>query len=326
MSKYVNLNTVVDEIIKDKHKIVEEWVNCSIANEMFSKTGLGKEKFKVSFAPRVFDYYTQVIKATSPVGDCPVIGAMLALLDKLNIPLPEIFILCVQLKNGLLLHDLICGNKERMKENNEIFDSNLKGVIEEYAHIHMPPVKPINQNIRKVQNISAIDEVNSEHSVVQTKEEFYMEKISAKDFLEFEGIDYEIVQDLDDIELEFDPVFYSYEVMDPALILAIEKLMGLYISALNQMVEFKELYQHATYFVELVNAIDIASLDEDTSMMYYTMIKAVITDFIMWKNEIFHISVTEDIHFLDDSIGSSIEQMAMFAGTSDTESEEIEFF
>jgi len=220
--------------------------------------------------------------------------------------------ICVNLKNILNKRAIASSNETLFNEINYIFDNNLKGVIQEYIHIHYPTLRP-RAKVHKIKH-----------------EDFYTNKISAEDFLEMEIIDSDLIDDLNDFEKDFDALFSATEGINAELIDEIQKLLNLYMSVLHQMIDFKELYSHIIYFKTSLDQIDIDTITDKQAKKYSEIINSILSDLIKWKYEIFITKSAKDIHYLDDSIFSSIRQMEMISGTyvqeNNQEDNEMELF
>ncbi|MFA6190956.1 MAG: hypothetical protein WC665_01260 [Sulfurimonas sp.] len=308
MNNFREIIKVTSQIESEKTSICREWVNAQTASEVFNRTGLDKKKFETIFAPRVINYFLDVANDKEEIGNCPVIGVMLAVFHKLNLQIDDVFMICVALKNILNKRAVTSSNEILFDEINYIFDNNLKGVIQEYIHIHYPTLRPR----AKVQTIK--------------HEDFYTNKISAKNFLEMEIIDNDLIDDLNDFEQDFDALFSATEGITTELIDEIQKLLNLYMSVLHQMIDFKELYSHIIYFKTILSQIDVDNITNKQAKKYNEIINSILSDLIKWKYEIFITKSAKDIHYLDDSIFTSIQQMEMIGGNYDQEDNEMELF
>ncbi len=308
MNNFREIIKITSQIKSDKTSICREWVDAQTASEVFNRTGLDKNKFETIFAPRVIEYFLDVANDKEEIGNCPVIGAMLSVFHKLNLQIDDVFMICVNLKNILNKRALASSNEILFNEINYIFDNNLKGVIQEYIQIHYPTLKPR----AKVHTI--------------THEDFYTNKISAENFLEMEIIDSDLIDDLNDFEQDFDALFSETDGITTELIDEIQKLLNLYMSVLHQIIDFKDLYSHILYFKTSLSQIDVDTITDKQAKKYNEIINSILSDLIKWKYEIFITKSAKDIHYLDDSIFSSILQMEMISGHYDQKDNDMELF
>ncbi|MCX6076066.1 MAG: hypothetical protein NTW78_04175 [Campylobacterales bacterium] len=308
MYNFKEIIKITSQIESDKTAICREWVNAQTASEVFKRTGLDKKKFETLFAPRIINYFLDVANDKEEIGNCPVIGVMLAVFHKLNLQIDDVFLICVALKNILNKRAVTSSNEILFDEINYIFDNNLKGVIQEYIQIHYPTLRPR----AKVHTIK--------------HEDFYTNKISAESFLEMEMIDSDLIDDLNDFEKDFDALISATEGITAELIDEIQKLLNLYMSVLHQIIDFKELYSHVIYFKTILSQINVDNITDKQAKKYNEIINSILSDLITWKNEIFITKSAKDIHYLDDSIFSSIKQMEMISGNYNQEENEMELF
>ncbi|MFA6136978.1 MAG: hypothetical protein WC667_02715 [Sulfurimonas sp.] len=308
MNNFREIIKITSQIESNKTSICREWVNTETASEVFNRTGLDKKKFETIFAPRVIEYFLDVANDKEKIGNCPVIGDMLAVFHKLNLQIDDVYMLCVNLKNILNKIAVLSSNEILFNEINDILDNNLKGVIQEYIQIHYPTLRPR----AKVHTIK--------------HEDFYTNKISAEDFLEMEIIDSDLIDDLNDFEKDFDALFSATEGITTELIDEIQKLLNLYMSVLHQIIDFKELYSHILYFKTILSQIDFDNITDKQAKKYNEIINSILSDLIKWKYEIFITKSAKDIHYLDNSIFSNILQMEMIGGNYCQEDNDMELF
>ncbi len=257
MDDFSEIRKITSQINSEKTSICKDWVECENISEVFKRTGLSKTKFQKFFAPKVIDYFIDVANDKEKIGNCPIIGVMLTVFHKLNLQIDDIFLICVNLKNRLNDIAVNSSNIQLSHEINYILDRNFEGVIKEYMYIHYPSLPK-----RKM-----VVELNNDN--------FYVDKISAIDLLDMEPIDSYLIDDLNDIEKDFDTIFCVVEELTQELIDEIQKLLSSYVSIINQMVDFKDLYSHIIYFKSLLDEIDIENITYEESKMYNKMINSV---------------------------------------------------
>ncbi|MEA1983878.1 MAG: hypothetical protein U9N39_10070 [Campylobacterota bacterium] len=81
----------IDLLESNKKTIIDNWMSYEIVQKMLDKNSLNKKFFKEKFAFKVFDFAVGVVKEKNDLGDCPVIGVMLMLFKKKNIPLSDVY-------------------------------------------------------------------------------------------------------------------------------------------------------------------------------------------------------------------------------------------
>ena len=135
---FTSLNNNIALIEENKEIILNLWLDYEIVKKTLQSNTLEHNFFKEKFGLKVFEFATGVIKSKNELGNCPVIGVMLILFKKKNIPLADVFIICVHLKNAFI-HFLNSNNLLDSKTIDEIcmlMDYNFNGVIKEYTLLY----------------------------------------------------------------------------------------------------------------------------------------------------------------------------------------------
>ncbi len=120
--------------------------------------------------------------------------------------------------------------------------------------------------------------------------------------------------------------FLQQKGITTELIDEIQKLLNLYMSVLHQIIDFKELYSYILYFKTMLSQIDVDNITDKQAKKYNEIINSILSDLINWKHEIFITKSAKDIHYLDNSIFSSILQMEMISGNYAQKDNEMESF
>lgn len=127
-----------------KKFIIYQWMNHPVVQHTLVKHGFTVAFFEEKFASRVFDHTLSVLKGENDVGRCPVIEAMLQIFKSKNIPLSDVFMICVHLKNAFL-EDMLQQNilnALSLREICALMDHNFQGVIQEYTRMNEPSNQP----------------------------------------------------------------------------------------------------------------------------------------------------------------------------------------
>ncbi|WP_415396067.1 hypothetical protein [Sulfurimonas sp. CS5] len=181
----------INLIEKNKESIIDAWMNYKVVQETLKKNNLNIRFYRENFATKVFDYALGVVKSQNNFGECPVISVMLIIFKKKNIPLSDVFIICVHLKNAFLC--FANQNKkldnEMINEISQLMDFNFKGVIDDYVALYY-------------QDIRIDSKVNTETLTQSTPKYADMEvdkkSLSAATYLKEVDINYEIIAELDE--------------------------------------------------------------------------------------------------------------------------------
>lgn len=256
------------------------------------------------FGIKVINYAYGVIHNTKELGDCPIISVLLSYFKNKEIPLEDIFIICVNLKNTILKVFMKKGilDLNTFEEISILMDKNFYGVIQYYQNEYNKEIScDINSNI---------------HSNTS---------ISAKEFHNELQIDNEIMEELLEIEketnysLEFS-LDISEETKDDVI-----RLFEEYEKIINQLVEFKEISYSLLLLIELFKSTEESIISEKSSFLKI-YIKAIISDLACWRNNVFIDKSIDDIHYLDKTLLSSISQLQSMLSPELESETEIEFF
>ncbi|MDA7816556.1 histidine kinase [Sulfurimonas sp.] len=328
-----NLNTNVDFIENNQHKILDIWLDNKIVKDRLSKFCIDIKFFRDNFASKVLEHTITVAKAEQEPGNCPVLAVMLTIFKRKNIPLSDIFMICVQLKNALIS---FCNDNDqltttKLKELSILMDYNFEGVINEYVLIYYKvrtSNKSYTKEVQKV--IDKIEEKKEVPKIVEDAPPIEVEAVkvtSAKDYLLDIDLDYEMVAELDELESEVLDAIYSTEVITPLIIDESAQLFEQYAKVLNTLYEFEELAYTLTILKDLLANTHLGDMDNETIEMVGAYLKAIIGDLNSWRMAVFITCQAEDIHYLDKTLLSSIAQLQITLLPQDHNTEdEIEFF
>jgi hypothetical protein len=284
----------------------------TIVKETLQRHHFQVEYFSNNFGIRVIDYALNVIQEEEELGDCPVIGVLLVLFKKRNIPLSDIFFICVHLKNALL-HYFLEKNlltEDILSEINHVMDYNFNGVIEEYIINHYKDCAKQSISYNKAANI--------------TKEK---KVISAKEYSSEGELIIDLIQDLDELEDKVFNLLEDHQTFDEVLQTEVNYLLNRYSMVLNSLYEFRELSYMITLLTKLLNKIDLDMIDVQVKDNIIVYLKSIFSDLQNWRKEVFIEQSTKDIHFMDQTLLSSAAQLEIILIPKEGQnSGEIDFF
>ncbi len=314
----------IDLIEKNQDKILDSWMHNEIVNQTLRKNGFEVTFFKEKFASKVLEFAISVVKSENKLGSCPVIGVMLLLFKKKNIPLSDIFMICIHLKNTLLtfMHKESLLSEAMIEEIALLMDYNFKGVIDDYVALYY-------SDTRMPSKISAETEKKKEQTDTDnTLVSNTLQTTSAQDYLQEVDIDMGIIQELDELESDtLDAIDSEKEITQNSL-LESANLFEKYAKVLNMMYEFDELSYTLTILKDLLNTTALETIDKSMLNMISVYLKAIISDLRSWRMGIFITHEVEDIHYLDKTLMSSIAQLEVLLLPKGecSDEDEIEFF
>lgn len=123
-------------LLENKDKILQQWLNIPKVQK-FLKIYKIDTIFKNRYAKNILEYYFDIIKGTSQIGQCPSINQMLKDFLELEIPPHELHNLCTNFKKTMvnITYDLNINNQTIYNEMITIIDLNIEGVLKEYTNI-----------------------------------------------------------------------------------------------------------------------------------------------------------------------------------------------
>ena len=310
---------------RDSQLILDHWIDDETVKRMLCQNGLKTAFFKERFASKVIEYALGVIENKNELGQCPVIGVMLILFKKKNIPLSDVFIICVNLKNTLLhyFNDKNLLSSELLKELNLLMDHNFEGVIREYADLYYHDIYKVRHcGIENTQEdkTEELDELPVYLSVSS-------DITSAKVYLTETEVDMDMVAELDELERESIDAMEMSESLNTEILSDVIKLFEHYSKILNGALEFDELVYTLTVLLDMLRKTQIDLVDDLTQKTVVIYLRAVISDLQSWRMSVFITQEAEDIHYLDKTLLSSIAQLQiMLMPQEETSTDEIEFF
>ena len=323
---FKNILKHIDLLEENRDLILDMWMDYEIVQTKLTHNSMDVTFFRDKFATKVFDFAISVVKSENRTGDCPVIGVMLMLFKKKNIPLSDIFMICVHLKNALLhfAYRNSILNSDAIRELSVLMDYNFEGVINEYVLLYykdslirkkpVAKVCPIKEADYRVQSN---DTTIVEH-VITTSAELYLQEVN---------VDMDLVAELDELETDTLDAINAEETLDQNTLDESANLFKQYAKVLNTMYEFEELAYTLTLLSDVLTEVDFNSMTDETKFMVDIYLKAIISDLRSWRMSIFIIMEAEDIHYLDKTLLSSIAQIQMtLMPQVESEEDEIEFF
>jgi len=315
-----NILKHIDLLEENRDLILDMWMGYDIVQTKLTLNTMDITFFRDKFATKVFDFAISVVKDEQKSGDCPVIGVMLMLFKKKNIPLSDIFMICVHFKNALLhfAYKNSVLNNDSIRELSILMDYNFEGVIKEYVLLYYKDSLIRKKPITKVSIVKAVEEEYQEKVQKITSAEIYLQEVN---------VDMDLVAELDELESDTLDAIDAEETLDQNTLDESANLFKQYAKVLNTMYEFEELAYTLTLLGDVLTEVDFENMIDETKFMVDIYLKAIISDLRSWRMSIFIIMEAEDIHYLDKTLLSSIAQiqMTLMPQVENTE-DEIEFF
>lgn len=317
--EFRELKSILHKLQDLKEPIVSEWIKKESANERLKQNNINPKFFAKHFGVRVVDYAFGVVSGDVKLGNCPVVHVLLQFFKDKNIPINDIFIICVELKNSLiqtLLAEKLL-TKETINEIAYLMDLNFEGVMKEYLGIGNEP-KTIQQEVL----ISPVGKTETKpQASVQPKV-----SISATEYLNDVSIDSNDIDEMRELEEDAIAAMSNEERLSEEGKDKLTKALTKYSHMLNSLIEFEKLGYSLNMLSEIMMTTDIDTLSEQTLKKLPIFCKAIIEDLQGWRIAVLENAEANDIHWMDDGFISSISQLQIMLMPQAESNDELEFF
>ena len=157
------------------------------------------------------------------------------------------------------------------------------------------------------------DERDENLEYMHYKEE---DKIDAKTFMEEEGIDEDLIKDLQlslkDLRKNIN---FNITLTEEYLITYINTLKDI-IKVYELSYVFQDLAVGLRELLSILEELNYANFDEEKSKLIKTFLDAIYLDLEKWFNEVIEKQTAKDIHYLDASLLANIAQVSLVLGNS----------
>jgi len=311
---------IFDDLVKNKEQISTRWVSKKIVQKRLQNHAIDVEYFRKHYGLKVIEHFLNVIKGDAEVGNCPVVFVMLEFFKNKNLPLEDIFMICVQFKNSVssYIFDKYSFNQEVYDDVSLIVDKNFEGVIVNYLKMKNCTKKENKseevKNFEEAKESIETNKDNLKESVHHDELINYREYVLENDLYELQDLE----EDIDNLSITITGNTVEFQdIVD--LGLKVEK----YGSILSNYPLFTKLGLH---IIKLgINFKKNAQLlfDDKGKITHITaLVEGFVNDLIVWRKEIFDNNI-ENPHFLDDSFFSNVDTIIMFIEYDENEESEI---
>lgn len=306
-----------------KETLLTRWLAYDEVQSALHKHAIGSAFFGHYFGSKVINYAVGVIEGVNQLGNCPMVAVMLTFFEKKNIPLGDVFRICVNLKNAFTDLALEKGklDHDTLFEICQLMDQNFHGVITEYLRVHYEELLstqacPIDYPSASPFSPSPPVQLSNTQSPVT----------SAADYAREVDFDRDIFEELSEIEQEALSSLGLTETISQTAKTEVVDLFSQYAKMLERLVEFEELSYALWMLIDLLKKMNLEEMgDESTYVVIY--VKAIINDLSAWRIDVFVDQNAEDIHYLDKTLLSSIAQLQILLSPTESENvENMEFF
>ena len=125
---------ILEKLLNDKDIISKIWMDREVVHERLKSHIIDVEFFRSHYGIKVIEYFLDVINGDEKVGNCPAIIEMMEFFKHKNLPLEDIFMICVLFKNTVTAYifERYSFNQKLFNEISYILDKNFEGVIINY--------------------------------------------------------------------------------------------------------------------------------------------------------------------------------------------------
>jgi len=145
------------------------------------------------------------------------------------------------------------------------------------------------------------------------------QKITAKEFMEENSFDSEILYDLNDSIEEYYQEIEFKDNLNESDLVKIEHIFSSFAYIFNLSYEFKDIAYAFEKLNQFLDNFDVS--DENKSKMLKMFLDTIIADLVKFKKEVFEDMSANDIHYLDASLLANISQIEISFSALDSNNE-----
>jgi len=285
---------IVLDIEENKEKISNLWTEKKVVHERLERHTIDVDYFTKHYAMKVLEYFIDVINGDAELGNCPVIFVMLDFFKHKNLPLEDIFMICVLFKNTITAYifDRYSFNHVLFDDISLILDKNFEGVVINYL------------SMKKCDKQILVEEIPAEVALhVEAEEVNYAEYVLENDVYELQDLE----EDIDNLAISVTGVQSSVEAC-----MELGNKIQRYGNILSNYPLFSELGKYINKLgINFVDNSQLLSNDRERMANISALIEGFVNDLIVWRKEIFENNI-ENPHFLDNSFFSNVDTIIMF--------------
>lgn len=304
--KFTAAKNIVTELEADKEKISIAWCEVEVVRERLQLHEIDVEYFRTHFGLKVIDYFLSVVNGTSEIGNCPVVFVMLDFFKNKDLPLEDVFMICVHFKNSLTsyIFNKYSFNQELYEDVSLIVDRNFEGVVINYIKMKYHENEPSVVEVKKQKRVPLTEERKSLSVKVVAEAISYVEYFLESDIYELqdleESIDNLAIAITNDVDIRVDDI------------VVLGSTIKRYGAILSNYPLFTEL---GGSIVKLGDAFQVSAqllYDDKAKMSNITaLLEGFVNDLIVWRKEIF-VNNIQNPNFLNDSFFSNVDTIIMF--------------
>jgi len=314
---FTHLAPYADQLECEKESVIGCWINIPEVNERLKANEIAPKFFGKHFAVRILEYAIGVLRGENQLGQCPIMSVLIRFFSHANIPIRDVVIICTGLRNAMIE---FCYKIKPMgyalyREVAYLMDQNLAGVLDEMVYVRYHAKTESTQHA-----ISAS---------TPTVTEVLKERVSAEAYLAEIDYNHDDLDELGELKEDVIDALYQHDgVINSTLQEKLAMVFDKYGSVLGNFYEFNALSEAIIMFASMLHSVDLEALDSSRHKRLFIYFEGIIKDLDAWKDNIFITQSAEDIHYLDESLYSSIAQLEaeLTPNASDDEDDTLELF
>jgi len=134
-------------------------------------------------------------------------------------------------------------------------------------------------------------------------------KVSAKEYIALSGIDYGIMDDLEESRESFENLRFEHDTIDEIYLNKLIKLIEDYLKIFTELQEFREIEYSLRKFKEELNSLRIDNINVENLVLLKSLFESVIDDLNSFNKAVLIDQDAIDIHYLDASLLANISQI-----------------
>ncbi len=343
-TSYSNLTLIIDDLNNNKKSITTMWLHRERLKAIFKQHDIKLEFFLKYFGHKIVDYNLGVIDKGNAVGNCPIVHVMIEYFESKEISIEEIYLLCSELKNTLLLYYM--KNFSHLEdvvyyELVDLLDANFSGVLHEYFFDKCQKFHNKFKNNTQVQEYvqETCSTIKTESISMSSEREKDIrftqhDKISAVEFLDtLDNTIIDKVEFMTEHSDNFITTLYDFEESKNgqeafALITHIKESLAEIFDLISSLIIFNvtaRAFENLSAFLSTISKEMLE--DQEKKALLATMLLAVANDFEKWMQVIFIDQSTLDVHYFDASFSSNILEIEnIFLVVDEDDDDDLEFF
>ena len=136
------------------------------------------------------------------------------------------------------------------------------------------------------------------------------EKISASEYMESSYIDFDLLEDILDLLNHYEEVRYKYDTFCDEFKDEVNEILRRFIALFELSGEFRDMSKAIHHLIDILNSLKTEEIEDTNKTILKLFLDTIMDDLAKWHQEVVQLRSANDIHYLDASLLSSVEQIA----------------